>query len=123
MNVASERIRKIAVGVLTTVFVALAIAPAMAQDNRSSEQRAEQDSEQPVGDAWITAKVKTELAAAEDAPAMAIDVDTVNGTVTLSGTVDSQTEADRAKAVAQKVQGVRGVDATGLKVRGQGGDR
>lgn len=72
------------------------------------------ESAQPVSDAWITTKVKAELLAAKDVSGLKIDVDTVNGTVQLSGRVDSQAQIDKAKAVAKNVQGVRSVDTKGL---------
>ncbi|HKQ24958.1 MAG TPA: BON domain-containing protein [Burkholderiales bacterium] len=61
-------------------------------------------------DATITAKVKTALIGEPDLEALKIDVDTADGVVTLSGTVDSRTKVSRAVQVAQAVQGVRSVD-------------
>lgn len=66
---------------------------------------------QTLDDAGITAKIKTALAAEKDVSAMAINVDTVSGIVTLSGRVSNQTEADRAVQVARGVEGVKSVDS------------
>ncbi len=63
-----------------------------------------------IDDATITAKVKTALIGEPDLEALKIDVDTADGVVTLSGTVDSRTKVSRAVQVAQAVQGVRSVD-------------
>ncbi|HSD44678.1 MAG TPA: BON domain-containing protein [Burkholderiales bacterium] len=66
---------------------------------------------QTIDDAGITAKVKTALAAEKDVSATSINVDTVQGNVTLSGRVANQTEADRALQVARSVDGVKSVDS------------
>lgn len=65
---------------------------------------------QVIDDAGITAKVKTALAAEKDVSAVKINVDTAQGTVTLSGQVASQTEVDRALRVARGVDGVKSVE-------------
>lgn len=85
---------------------------AFAQEQTPPPQTGE--SNQPVSDTWITTKVKTELLAAKDVSGLKIDVDTVNGVVSLSGKVDSKAQIDKATAVAKAVQGVRSVDAKGL---------
>ncbi len=60
-------------------------------------------------DAWITTKTKIALLTTADVPSTAIDVDTVDGRVTLHGKVASQAEKDKAAAVAKGVQGVKEV--------------
>jgi hyperosmotically inducible protein len=62
-----------------------------------------------IGDATITAKVKSALLADKVAPGMAIDVDTIKGVVTLTGHVDGPPQKNRAEAVAKKVNGVKHV--------------
>lgn len=74
------------------------------------------DSSQPASDAWITTKVKAELLASPDASGLKIDVDTVNGVVSLSGEVGSQAEIDKAVEIAKGIKGVKSVDTTGLSV-------
>jgi hyperosmotically inducible protein len=66
---------------------------------------------QTVEDAGITAKVKTALAAEKDVSATRINVDTVQGTVTLSGRVSNPSEAERAIEVARNVEGVKAVES------------
>jgi osmotically-inducible protein OsmY len=60
-------------------------------------------------DGWITAKTKMALLTAEDVPATQINVDTVDGRVTLHGTVASAEEKARAEKAARTVEGVREV--------------
>jgi hyperosmotically inducible periplasmic protein len=57
-------------------------------------------------DAWITMKAKTALYSAEDVSGTAINVDTINGRVTLHGKVHSDTEKNKAAEVVRKVEGV-----------------
>ena len=60
-------------------------------------------------DAAVTAKVKSALLADDQVKGLQINVDTSNGTVTLSGTAKSANEKQRAEQVATAVEGVRGV--------------
>jgi hyperosmotically inducible protein len=62
-----------------------------------------------VGDGWITAKIKMKLLAEPDVPALSINVDTVDGHVTLFGVVSSETEKERVEAAVRGIDGVRGV--------------
>jgi hyperosmotically inducible protein len=64
---------------------------------------------QQVDDATITASVKTKLAADTDVAAHNIDVDTVEGVVTLTGKVDTWDEAREAESIARSTDGVRQV--------------
>lgn len=99
----------------TALTLALLVgAPAVALAQEHTPPPATGESSQPVSDTWITTKVKTELLAAKDVSGLKIDVDTVNGVVSLSGTVDNQAQIDKATAVAKSVQGVRSVDAKAL---------
>ncbi|XEA91743.1 BON domain-containing protein [Xanthomonas sp. DAR 80977] len=76
------------------------------------------ESKEPVTDTWITTKVKADLLATKDVSGTDIKVETLNGTVTLSGAVESKAQHDKAIAVAKKIDGVKKVDASGLKVAG-----
>jgi hyperosmotically inducible periplasmic protein len=60
-----------------------------------------------VGDAAITASVKTKLMTDENVAARKIDVTTENGIVTLRGKVATETEAERAIELAKTADGVR----------------
>ena len=56
--------------------------------------------------AGLTSKVKTKLAADPVVKAHQIDVDTNNGVVTLTGTIESQEAKDRALMLAKETKGV-----------------
>ncbi|MBX3024147.1 BON domain-containing protein [bacterium] len=60
-------------------------------------------------DAWITTKVKMTLLTTSGVHANAINVDTIDGRVTLHGTVDTANEKAKAELAARQVQGVRAV--------------
>lgn len=62
-----------------------------------------------IDDAEITTKVKAAIFAEPGLKTLQISVDTVKGTVTLSGSVDSQSSSDRVKALAAAVAGVKDV--------------
>ncbi|MGH8714570.1 MAG: BON domain-containing protein [Casimicrobiaceae bacterium] len=60
-------------------------------------------------DTAITAKVKAALIAEPNLKSTAIDVDTKDATVTLSGTVASADLRDKAKQIASSTRGVKNV--------------
>lgn len=62
-------------------------------------------------DTAITAKVKTNLLGDPMVSGFAISVETFRGRVILSGFVSSQTQIDRAVALAREVSGVREVQS------------
>jgi hyperosmotically inducible periplasmic protein len=59
-----------------------------------------------VADASITSAVKSKFLADSDISGLRINVDTANGVVTLTGTVKSRAEAERAVMVARNTEGV-----------------
>ncbi|HEY0874863.1 MAG TPA: BON domain-containing protein [Vicinamibacterales bacterium] len=63
----------------------------------------------PRPDAWLTAKVQSKYFLDDRVKGMDIDVDTQDGVVTLSGTVDSDAAHRRALALARNTEGVRDV--------------
>ena len=63
-----------------------------------------------VDDAAITAKVKTAFAKDPDVSAMAVNVDTDKGYVTLKGAVKSDIERNKAARLARNIEGVKGVN-------------
>lgn len=63
-----------------------------------------------VDDAAITARVKAKFADDAAVSAMSISVETLRGTVQLSGFAKSAQEKNRAEVVARGTQGVRRVD-------------
>lgn len=71
----------------------------------------------PAADSQITAAVKSEIASVT--PGSDVDVTTTNGVVALAGSVPSQDNADAARQAAQRIPGVKHVDASGLTVSNQ----
>ncbi|OIR04684.1 osmotically-inducible protein Y precursor [mine drainage metagenome] len=63
-----------------------------------------------IDDTEITTKVKAAFFAESGLKTLQISVDTVKGVVTLSGSVDTQSHSDMAKAMASAVSGVRKVN-------------
>lgn len=61
-------------------------------------------------DTAITAKIKEAILAEPGLKVLQITVNTTNGVVTLSGSVDSQQSSDRAKEIADAVAGVKSVE-------------
>jgi hyperosmotically inducible protein len=57
-------------------------------------------------DSWITMKAKTALYLADDVQGTSINVDTINGRVSLFGKVRSEQEKAKATAEVRKVEGV-----------------
>ncbi len=79
----------------------------------------------PNDDTTITTRVKTALLNDPSVSALKIDVSTVQGVVTLSGTARSKSEEQKAIQIARGVQGVKDVRSN-LQVGGQahaGGSR
>jgi hyperosmotically inducible periplasmic protein len=60
-------------------------------------------------DSWITTKAKLALLTADDVSATSVNVDTVNGNVTLHGKVRSEAEKERAEASVKGIDGVKSV--------------
>ena len=61
------------------------------------------------GDTAITSEVKAKLLADDIVPSRKVKVETTDGVVQLSGTVDSQAQSDRAESIAKAVDGVKSV--------------
>ena len=64
---------------------------------------------QAIDDSEITARVKAAVFAEPGLKTLQISVDTVKGVVTLSGTVDSQANSDKARTLAAAVAEVKDV--------------
>lgn len=89
---------------------------AMANDNGKNVDHSATAGE-AVSDAWITTKIKADLASTKDLKSTDISVETNNGVATLTGTVPSEIELKKAVAAAESVKGVNKVDSAGLKVK------
>lgn len=79
----------------------------------SAEAKAKQAADAAKGvidDATITAQVSAGLAKDPDLSAVKINVDTVNGKVTLNGPAPSTVARDRAETIAKAISGVTAVN-------------
>lgn len=88
---------------------------AMAQTSATPDGEMAMKSDQPVTDSWITTKVKSELATTDGVKSMDVSVKTVDGVVSLTGVLMTDTAVKKAVAAAQSVKGVKKVDSSGLK--------
>ncbi len=68
------------------------------------------EAEDQISDAAVTAAVKTRIAADPDLNPFEIDVDTLEGVVTLRGLVETDHQREEAGEVARRTQGVQEVD-------------
>ena len=100
------------------VILATSAGVGLAQAQTASSPDTKDASAQPGTDTWITTKVKTELMATKGIPSTEISVTTTNGTVTLSGVVETKAQVQKAIAVAQAIKGVQKVDSSALSARG-----
>jgi hyperosmotically inducible protein len=72
--------------------------------------------ETATSDIRITTAVKSEIAADSSSKDANVGVTTTNGVVVLTGTMATQDAIDRLKGVAEKVEDVKSVDTSALKV-------
>jgi len=77
-------------------------------ENKVSEQGAK--AALVFDDSEITAKVKSSFLAEPGLKSLQISVDTIKGVVTLTGTVDSQANSDKASARTKALSGVKDVN-------------
>jgi hyperosmotically inducible protein len=85
----------------------------------SATERAATKTGAAVEDTAITTKVKSAVLAEPGLKTLQIGVDTKDGVVTLSGTVDTPVLKERAMQVAQQVDGVKSVvDNLAIKTAG-----
>ena len=94
----------------TTASDAMAATTNAMDKAASATERGMAKAGEAMGDAAITGKVKTALIADPDVKALKIDVDTKDNVVTLNGTADTQTNADKAVTIAKGIDGVKSVD-------------
>lgn len=99
------------------VTLSLAMGVGTAQARTASPADHSETAGQTVSDAWITTKVKSELATTKGVKSMDVTVRTTHGVVTLTGVLATKTDVRKAIAAARSVKGVKAVDASGLKAR------
>lgn len=74
------------------------------------------DAKHEVSDSWITTKVKSELFSDSLTKGFDVKVVTTKGVVVLSGKLPNEDAVKRAKELAEKVDGVKSVNADDLSV-------
>ncbi|MFT6464426.1 BON domain-containing protein [Halopseudomonas sp.] len=79
-------------------------------------QNTADDAGDAISDAWITSKVKSTYLLSSNLDGLDITVETKNGQVTLSGTVDTAAEKELAVETARNIRGVTDVNASALNV-------
>ena len=99
--------------------LALALGTAAMATGCAGVQQGVGDSTEPAQDTWITTKIRTNIATLKDIDATNISVETNNGVVTLSGSVDSAEQRDRLVSAVRSIEGVTGVNTARLNVTGQ----
>ena len=79
------------------------------QDRAREAADKAKDAMPDLSDASITTKVKSKFLGDTDVPGLKIDVDTKDGVVTLTGTVETAAEKQRAMELAKATDGVKSV--------------
>jgi hyperosmotically inducible protein len=74
--------------------------------------------QEALSDGALTAKIKAKMALDDSVKALDLNIDTADGVVTVTGTVRSRAERERALALARETNGVRQVvDRTSIEPR------
>ena len=92
----------------TTLAVAIAAAALIVMPG-CAVTRGQETTGAYVNDTAITAAVKTKFVENKEVDASSISVETMNGTVMLSGFAKNATEKSTAEALARQVDGVKAV--------------
>jgi len=94
---------------IASIALATAAALGVLTTTGCSVARDQQSVGSYVDDAALTTRVKAKFAEDQTVSAMAISVETLKGTVQLSGFAKSATEKERAEQLARNTSGVTGV--------------
>ena len=111
-NIEKELAENIALGIegIDSVINNLKVIPKpAAAAHQASPTGTQRSFLQYVNDVYTTAAIKTELLASRNVEGLAIDVDTYNGIVTLSGKVDTSAQRDLAQTIAAKQDDVKNI--------------
>jgi hyperosmotically inducible protein len=92
--------------------------PSAAVTASPGTQHLAQATPKPVSDSWITAKVKSELLTDSVGKGLDVSVTTKQGVVMLSGTLANPDAINHVKSIAERVDGVKSVDTSGLSASG-----
>lgn len=102
-------------GVLLAVSLSLSVLPNANADEKMMMYRslpAAYYSDAPKTDAELTSTIKDQLSQEKGVDFTKINVETVNGAVTLSGTVTSKAEIDRVLQIARSAGAAQVVEST-----------
>lgn len=94
---------------LRTTLATLAAASALAFTSGCAVTRGQESVGAYVDDATITTGIKAKMAEDKAVDATAISVETLNGTVMLSGFAKDRLEKQTAESIAMKTKGVKSV--------------
>jgi hyperosmotically inducible protein len=94
---------------IRTVIAAAAVSLTLLTVAGCAVSRGQQTAGAYVDDSAITATVKTRMLDNPDVAGTSITVETLNGTVMLSGFAKNQKEKATAESIARKVDGVKAV--------------
>ncbi|PPT76591.1 BON domain-containing protein [Xanthomonas arboricola pv. populi] len=111
-----RKLLAVALSLGLTVGASQAFAAPQEHTDHKDHAAGMNESKKPVTDTWITTKVKADLLATDNVSGTDVKVETKNGIVTLTGTVATKAEHDKAVAIAKGIEGVKSVKSTGLKV-------
>lgn len=95
--------------VRTVVLALAALALTGSACDRNEPRETAQQQQTPVSDGTVTMTVQSRYFGDATVKGHQVDVDTADGVVTLSGTVDSDAARSRAETIAQSVEGVKRV--------------
>jgi hyperosmotically inducible protein len=84
-------------------------AKQVGQDISQKTAEAAKRAEEALSDGALTAKIKAKMTLDDTVKALDLNVDTVDGVVTVTGKVRTRAERDRALALARETNGVRNV--------------
>jgi hyperosmotically inducible protein len=95
--------------IIRNTLIATATALALLTAAGCAVTRGQETTGAYIDDSVITTQVKSRFVDSKEVDAAAISVETLNGTVMLSGFAKSATEKSAAEAIARKVNGVKSV--------------
>jgi hyperosmotically inducible periplasmic protein len=95
--------------IIRNTLIAAATALALLAASGCAVTRGQETTGAYIDDSVITTQVKSRFVDSKEVDAAAISVETLNGTVMLSGFAKNATEKNTAEAIARKVNGVKSV--------------
>ena len=93
----------------TTGQTAAERAKQAGQEISQKTAEAAKTAQEALGDGALTTKIKAKMALDDRVKALDLNIDTVNGVVTVTGKVRTRAERERALALARETNGVRQV--------------